>query len=178
MKASEVARRLTGISCPIFGVSWDPGVSKVTSARRVLTFLEDRRVLFVRYEVELPEHCVESILDIRRILTTELGQLDDQDDEIAPHLRAMRASCREFLRCAEDLADGPGRFPRPWYGAQEWTFNQALGELRGVFGIHIAQLSVKFGIDVEDQLAVILPPAVDDGDGADDEPRRFRPGRR
>jgi hypothetical protein len=25
MKFSEVARRLTGISCPIFGVSWNPG---------------------------------------------------------------------------------------------------------------------------------------------------------
>ena len=93
MKFSEVARRLTGISCPIFGVSWNPGVAKVASARRVLTYLEDRRVLYAPWNVEIPEHCVESVLEIRRFLTDQLGQLDDQDEDIVPHLRAMRASC-------------------------------------------------------------------------------------
>jgi hypothetical protein len=33
----------------------------------------------------------------------------------------------------------------------------ALGELRAIFGIHIAQLAVKYGIDVEYELASILP---------------------
>jgi hypothetical protein len=172
MKFSEVARRLTGISCPIFGVSWDPGVAKVTSARRVLTYLEDRRVLFVPFEVEMPEHCVDSILDIRRFLTAELGQLDDKDDDVAPHLRAMRASCREFLDRVATLDGGPGAFRRPFYGSQEWMFNQALGELRGVFGVHVAQLSAKFGIDIEDDLAVILPAELTDDEGGDsDDPR-------
>jgi hypothetical protein len=32
-----------------------------------------------------------------------------------------------------------------------------LGELRAVFGIQIAQLAVKYGIDVEEELASILP---------------------
>lgn len=64
MKFSEVARRLTGISCPIFGISWDPGVAKVSSARGVLTDLEDRRVLFVSSEVEVPAHCVLSRFSI------------------------------------------------------------------------------------------------------------------
>ena len=58
MKFSEVARRLTGISCPIFGVSWNPGESKVTYARQTLTYLEDRRVLYAPWNVEVPEHCV------------------------------------------------------------------------------------------------------------------------
>jgi hypothetical protein len=164
MKFSEVARRLTGISCPIFGVTWDPGVAKVTSARRVLTYLEDRRVLFVPFEVEMPEHCVESILDIRRFLTTELGQLDDKDEDIAPHIRAMRASCREFLKRSEEIDGGPQGFRRPFHGSQEWMFNQLLGELRGMFGIHVAQLSAKFGIDIEDELAVILPAEVSDAE--------------
>jgi hypothetical protein len=66
MKFSEVARRLIGISCPIFGVSWDLGVTKVASARQVLAYLEDRRVLYAPWEVEIPEYCVDSILEMRQ----------------------------------------------------------------------------------------------------------------
>lgn len=178
MKFSEVSRRLTGISCPLFGVSWNPGEAKVANARRVLTYLEDRRVLYAPWDVEVPAHCVESVLDIRRVLTAELGQLDDKEDDIAPHLRAMRAACRQFLATTSHLRDDVGGM-HSWMGGYDgWRFNDALGEMRAVFGIHIAQLSVKFGIDVEDQLAVILPPEIEDSDGLDDEPQRFRPGRR
>jgi hypothetical protein len=132
-------------------------------------------VLFVPSEVEVPAHCVESILDIRRFLTTELGHLDDKDEDIAPHLRAMRASCRAFLDRTATIDDGHG-FRQP-FGAQEWVFNQALGELRGEFGIHVAQLSAKFGIDIEDQLAVILPAEVNDAEDESDEPGWHRFGR-
>ncbi|HLH64524.1 MAG TPA: DUF6650 family protein [Solirubrobacteraceae bacterium] len=176
MKFSEVARRVTGFSCPIFGVTWDPGVAKVTAARRVLVYLEDRRVLFEPFEAESPGHCVISILDMRQFLTTELGQLDDKEDDIAPHLRAMRASCRKFLRSTDVLDRGAGGFPDPFYGSHEWVFNQALGELRGTFGVHIAMLSSKFGIDVEEDLATILPEA--DLDSGDDADSPIRPGRR
>jgi hypothetical protein len=39
----------------------------------------------------------------------------------------------------------------------------ALGELRGVFGIHIAKLAAEYGLDIEDDLASILPARDDDG---------------
>ena len=38
-----------------------------------------------------------------------------------------------------------------------WKFNSALGELRGTFGIMIAQIAVAYGINVEEELASILP---------------------
>ena len=41
-------------------------------ARKVITFLEDRRVLFVVYELESPSHCAESIVKIREFLTEQL----------------------------------------------------------------------------------------------------------
>jgi hypothetical protein len=177
MKFSEVARRLTGISCPIFGLSWNPGVAKVASARQVLTYLEDRRVLYAPWEVEIPEHCVESILEIRHFLTDQLGHLDSHDEDIAPHLRAMRAACRHFLSTSDGLRDGPARL-QPWMaGTPGWMFNDALGELRAVFGIHIAQLSAKFGIDIEDELAVILPAEVNDAEDGSEDPGWHRFGR-
>ena len=38
-----------------------------------------------------------------------------------------------------------------------WTFNGALCELRGVFGIHLAKIAVMYGLDIEEGLATILP---------------------
>ncbi|MGB8682457.1 MAG: hypothetical protein WCD12_06190 [Candidatus Binatus sp.] len=33
----------------------------------------------------------------------------------------------------------------------------ALGEMRGIFGVHIATLAAQHGLDIEDDLASILP---------------------
>jgi hypothetical protein len=45
VRFQEIAARVTGFSTPVFGVSWSPSEPEVTAARRVVTFLEDRRVL-------------------------------------------------------------------------------------------------------------------------------------
>ena len=51
MKFSEIANRLTGISTPLVGVSWQPTDLEVSAARRVIAFLEDRRVLYAPDEL-------------------------------------------------------------------------------------------------------------------------------
>jgi hypothetical protein len=48
----------------------------------------------------------------------------------------------------------------------------ALGELRGTFGIHVANIAAAFKLDVEDRLASILPANADADTGDDD--RLFR----
>ena len=159
MTFKEIVARLTGISCPIFGVSWNPPEADVSHARRIITFLEDRRVLYNPSEMEVPHYCVHSVVDIRGLLTDELSALD-ADSELAKPLRAMRTACRKFL----DTVQQDERVIE--YGGHHnhfasWIFNGALGELRGVFGIHIAQLAAEHGLDVEDDLAGILPGADD-----------------
>jgi hypothetical protein len=42
------------------------------------------------------------------------------------------------------------------------VFITALGELRGSFGIHLATLATSYGLDMEDELASILPATPDD----------------
>lgn len=96
LRFGEIAKRLTGISTPILGVSWSPPPSEVAVARRVLHFLEDRRVLFSPYEAELPDHCVASALEMRRFFTGAL-EAANEGGELAAHLRAMRAACRKFV---------------------------------------------------------------------------------
>ncbi len=98
MKFSEIANRLTGISTPFGGASWQPADLEVSAARRVIAFLEDRRVLYEPGQMEVPSHCVQSVIEIRRCLTEELGKLEGSS-ELAASLRAMRAACRKFLEC-------------------------------------------------------------------------------
>jgi hypothetical protein len=43
MKFTEIANRLTGISTPFGGASWQPAELEIAGARRVIAFLEHRR---------------------------------------------------------------------------------------------------------------------------------------
>jgi len=164
MNFKEIIGRLTGFSVPIFGVSWDPPEPEVQRARRLLTHLEDRRVLYNPSELELPEHCVQSIIEVRHFLTTELSQLD-AESQLGSSLRAMRSACRKFLDQVQ--AEEPDRivhFVRHRGHSASWHFMSALGELRGVFGLHVAKVAIAYGLAVEEELASILP-----GEGRDDD---------
>lgn len=163
MRFKEILARVTGLSSPVFGVSWNPPEPEVEVARRVVTFLEDRRVLYVPSEMEVPQHCVQSVLEIRRFLTTELQSLGTGTD-LADTVRALRAGCRKFLNTVGARSDIVvfGAHHGHW---ASWEFNGALGELRGVFGIHLARLAAAFGLDVEGGLATILPAPAEADDG-------------
>jgi hypothetical protein len=157
LKFSEIAGRITGFSTPIFGVSWTPPQLDRDVARAVIVYLEDRRVLYDPHDIELPDYAVQSVFDIRRYLTEVLAR-GGIANELGDSLLAMRAACRKFV------ARVSGEDERGLYVRQsrvhDWerqTFYQALGELRGVFGLHIAQLAAAYGIDVPDELETILP---------------------
>jgi len=157
----ELTSRLTGFSTPIFGVSWDPPKLDVDVARRLLTILEDRRVLFAPHELEVPRHAVESVLQIREHLTAALTEVD-HSSQLGQSLAAMRGACRQFLDQVRSMrADGSSFMSLPLF--DQWLLGSALGELRAVFGIHIGQIAMSYGIDVEPQLAELLPPPPDPG---------------
>jgi len=96
--------------------------------RGLLAFLEDRRVLYNPYNIEIEREVSESVLEIRRELTRAIQALPE-DSPAAPALRAMRAACREYL-------DGFQRLPH------HMGFMLALGELRAHFGLQIAFLAI------------------------------------
>jgi len=156
IRFKEICSRLTGLSVPIFGVQWNPPKTEVQSARRVITFLEDRRVLYNPDSLEIPQHCVQSVIEIRRFLT-DILQDCVAGSEIANHLRAMRASCRKFLDTVQADDRRIVTFGSQHGHYASWIFQPALGELRATFGIHIAQLAVRYGYDLEGDLIRILP---------------------
>jgi hypothetical protein len=149
IKYKQIAKSLTGISTPFFGVSWNPPETDRDVVRKLITFLEDHRALYNPYDIETPIFVSHSLLEVRKELTNILQRIGDNPD-ISPHLRAMRAACRKYLNEV-----GDHWIPR--HNFRDFEVFSALGELRAVFGIHVAQLAVKYGIDVEKELASILP---------------------
>ncbi len=165
MNIEEILNRLMGFSTPIGGLSWQSASLDVEVARRVLIFLEDRRVLYDPFEVEVPEHCVESVLQIRQFLAAALAYQGIGSD-LAGHLHAMRAACRAFLYRFSSPSDiSFGDISEDWWLNQE--LGQAIGALRTVFGFQLAQIAARYSLDVDEPLSYIihtaLPPAKDDG---------------
>jgi hypothetical protein len=154
--------RINGFSSPVFGISWQPPTADANVARKVVAFLEDRRVLYNGYEFERPDRCVESVQQIRAFLSSMIqdGRIDK---ELAGILRSMRAACRHFLDVAEPRLDSfyphldvsGSHFP---LGLGSWVhFTVALGELRGSFGFPLVVLATRYGIEIEANLKTILP---------------------
>ena len=159
MRFQEIASRVEGMGCPVFGKQSTPRGKAIAAARRVVTSLEDRRVLYNPFQLEDPHHCIQSVLQIRDLLNAQL--LDSRAD-LAANLRAMRAACRKFLDRAQANPNRDYSYPH-FGGVIANHFFDALGELRGVFGVHLAQIAARYGVDVEDELASILPYA-DEGE--------------
>lgn len=153
LRFQEIASRLNGVQTQVFGVQWVPTEPERKVVRDVLTFFEDRRVLYNPCAWELEQEVTDSVLRIREVLTEAIQRLGE-DSHAAPAMRAMRAACREYLdrsrhHFSHDLSIG-------------------LGRLRALFGLQIAFLAIQCGIDLEDDLASIIPPElaglVDDGE--------------
>lgn len=101
---------------------------------------------------------------IREATTATLQELPDKS-EAAGSLRALRAACRRFLE--EPRPDFRNLSPRRldhWDDRDDYDpgFFTALGEFRATVGIHIAMLAHRFDLDVEGDLAAVLPPPTDD----------------
>lgn len=163
MKFAEVVARVNGVSTPIFGVSWTPAKADVTVARRVVAFVETRRVLFSTYTNEVPEECVQSVLQIRDHLSEMIGN-GGVGAELLQPLRLMRRYCVRFLErvgASEDRQDPDARgrhlFREPRWAMHDYWFGEALGELRSGVGLQVAIIAASFGLDVEDDLARTLP---------------------
>lgn len=155
MKFTDMLKRITGISCPIFGVSWEPPEFERDTARRIIIFLEPRRVLYAPLGVEALCSSINSVTKIKDYLTKEIQQLNDES-ALSTYTRAMRKACNKFLSTFPDRRDEKCIYCKA--GSDEYQiFMSSIGELRTLFGIMIGQISKAFGLDIEDDLAQIIP---------------------
>jgi hypothetical protein len=181
--SKTLASRLSGVSALGFGASWNAPEPERDVVRSILNELEDRRVLYVDFEHEIQDHVTQSLVEIRKVLTDGINRVSDSSPA-AQAFRIMRAACRQFLTQPHshpilgpsvatemvtpvefDAEGRPVRFEREtiWEAAKDesWkedNFFEALGKLRGAFGQQIALLAYLYRIDLEKELASILPP--------------------
>lgn len=163
MRFAQIASRLNGISIPFGGISWVPPVPDVDVARKVIVFLEARRVLFSTYTEEVPEQCVRSVLEIRDFLTEIIGN-GGIASELESAVRLMRRYCVRFLQTvgmteASVPPDAQHRHlgREPYWRMFDYRFGQALGELRSGIGLQIGIIAANYKLDVEDDLAAMIP---------------------
>jgi hypothetical protein len=151
----EIISRLTGFSIPIFGVSWQPDESEIKIAKRIITTLEDRRVLYSPYELEVPRHCISSVLEVRKLLTDEIGKVS-QKKELYNDMQILRGACRKFLDTIHPIEKDLESY-KSFSTVSGWIFLTALGELRGVFGIGVSKVAISYGLNITGDLAQIIP---------------------
>lgn len=163
MKASEIFARLNGVSTPLGGLSWVPPVPDVQVAKRVIAFIEVRRVLFSTYADEVPEQCVSSVIEMRNFFTEVIGQGGIGDDLEQP-VRLARRYCVRFLERvggteASTPRDASDRhlFREPRWQMHDYWFGEALGELRAGVGLQAGIIAARYKIDIEDDLAGMIP---------------------
>jgi hypothetical protein len=133
---------------------WVP--SERDLAVEIVKELENRRVLYNDYELEVPTWVVESVLQMRNVFHDKLLAVRDEG-ALANHIRSMRAACRKFL---DVVGDGPHRIiiKNAFQGGPEsWTFFTALGELRAAVGLALSLLMAAYDLTCEPQLTRILP---------------------
>jgi len=151
MHFKEILAQLTGVSVPIFGVQWKPITVEVTVARDLIRILEDKRVLYRPEEMEGATYCLHSVESIRHALTTSLQQVTT-GTPIAKQLDRMRRAGREFC----DVVGSP-KFGSAQYPVQSSILRRELTKLRSTFGSAVGTLAIAYGLDVEDELASIIP---------------------
>jgi len=102
-----------------------------------------------------------SVQAMRQQCTQSLAALDERSPAAGP-IRAIRASCRRYLdeprAESRNLSGHLGRFDG------HAGFFTALGELRAAVGAQLAILAVLYKVEIEAELASIMP--AEDKDGA------------
>jgi hypothetical protein len=152
---AATARRITGISVPFGGITWaDPGPSDAQNVREFILFLEDRRVLYNAHDLEVISQVERSIHEIREQCTRTLQALPPKAFAVIP-VRSIREAGRRFHDDQnEDFRVFDGR--RDHRDSSPGFFT-ALGAFRAVVGQQVAQLAAHYDIDVEGELAAMLP---------------------
>lgn len=134
--------KLTSISSPFGGVGWKIDKSDKDIARDLITFLEDRRVLYKRQGhaaaiLSSPEYtyAVKSIMEIRNRLREDLERVKAKS-VLKESMQTMQKACRTFLTKGEQRDPGD-------------TYIDDLDTFRKEFSDAMLNIGEKFGFSIE-----------------------------
>lgn len=148
--------RVTGVSFPWFGVSWEYGDSDKDIVRRVFIFLEDRRVLYTPLDAQTFFWVGESAIQIRDMITRELSG-KSIGRELQERLERMRKSVRKFADALDEIKQLQNSGSITEFEIRDRQV-LALGEMRGSVNPLLADLAIEYKVEVEEDLAAVLQP--------------------
>ena len=135
-------QRISGVSTPVFGVSWRPPNHDRQELRRLIIFIEDRRILFRSDFVDgRSDWVVQSILEIRNELTKTIQNLSE-DSKAIKDLRVLRKACRDYLSVKADIDEG--EFIEMHYAWQDKMH------------VHVKNLVLMYGIELEEDFSIAI----------------------
>jgi hypothetical protein len=147
--------QLTSLSLWGIGVAWKVEPGDAAHAQAVISELENRAVLWGARNPGDEKYCLESVMKIREFLNnllTKPGLI--HGSSLRRSLGAMRAACLQFRT---DGGNDGINFTQPGSGPVQ-AFSLALGELRSRFGTQVELLAYHYNLEVDENLAKILPP--------------------
>ncbi len=146
--------RINGVSIFNVSVQWERKDDDKEIARRLINILEDRRMLWKDFSVEIEEQCVASARHTRTELT-ELLNNPDIGPELEQKIKAIRQAFRNFMD--EIGHDAPWGHPRRYRSMGTDPLSVALGRLRGVVGVQLGEIAALWDVKISDELASIVP---------------------
>jgi len=158
LRWQDLKHRVNGFSTPLGGLQWTPPPNERDLCRELITFLENRRVLYVESEAEVPQHAALSIIEMRDFLTGFIIRCPE-GSAVEQAARQMRASCAAFHRGASSSPDilDFGAHQGHW---ASWVFLQSLGMMRSQIGTQMAIIAARYRVGIEEHMMSIMPPDV------------------
>jgi hypothetical protein len=147
--------RVNSISVgPLGGLGWEYEPGDKQHAQTVISELENRRVLWGARNSGDELICLKSAEELRKFLhnlLTTSGLI--RGKALRSSIGAMRAACIKFI---DDGGNNGNNFTQPKADLIH-PFSLALGELRSRFGAQVELLAYHYHLDVDENLAKILP---------------------
>jgi len=101
-KFINLLNKITGISTPFIGISWNPSKLEAEKARKIIVFLEDKRFFYSPFQVIdgkgtfYEEYGLISVLNVRERLAKELEDLEP-GSKISISVSKLRDATLDFL---------------------------------------------------------------------------------
>jgi len=147
-KGKTLASRLSGVSCPIAGVTWNPSHEDRARVQELLEYLESRRGFHRPFNAETVQFLISLIREIDGRLKDEIEK-SHRPTPLKESLIGMQAACERFLERTMRTQGMAYKL--------EVYYATCLGELRSILGLHIARLACAYDIEVPSELLAIIP---------------------
>lgn len=137
--------KVTGLSTPFGGISWEYSETEKKGVQELFFFLETKRILVNPIEMEIKQWCIESAFEIKKKITEIYSQYHFSN-HTTDCIRSMIDACNNFLDKINDVKETGIIYKN---GNGDWvdsTFSSAMKQFRKSFRDNINLLSYAYNV--------------------------------